>query len=375
VILLAMITMAAYGCWIYSFGVLLDPMVADLDARESTLVAAFGAAQLLAGVGSVAAGRLLDRRGSTPVFLLGAAGTAVLVGAGFASSTIGFVVAFAGGAGVLSAAGFYHITQTAAARVSPGRETAAITRLTLYAAFSAPIYYPLTAALVNRFDWRRALELEAAATLVLFVAGALVTRTDPTLVERGPRLGLRGIDARARRYAASVVLAGATIQILSVYQVPMMVAGGLSLATASTLAGARGFAQFAGRLPITRVVSRFGAALTLRASLVTMAVGTALLAVGGSVAVPAAAIIVIGLAVGAESPMVGIRGREVFDERTLGTSLGAVTLGIFIAGAIGPAAAGTLAESTGSRVWAVLAGASVALVAAGVAGRDGRGGS
>ncbi len=371
IVALACVTLAAYGSWIYSFGVILDDLTADLGASESSMVAAFGAAQLLAGAGSVAAGRLLDRRGSRPVFVIGMVGALVLAAATLAGSPLGFGALFSVGAGIVGATGFYHISQTAAARVAPGHEAAAITRLTLYAAFSSPIFYPLSAWLVERSGWRLALQAGAAMTLASFVAALSIANSPATDVSRTSwRLAPGGFDRRALRFGAGVVLATGTIQLLSVYQVPVMSSAGLGLATASTLAGARGIMQFFGRLPLTRVAARFGAARTLRSAILMLAVGTALLAGSGWFPVALVAMTITGLSIGAQSPLVGIRGREVFGDRVLGTSLGTVTLGTFVAGAVTPVVAGTLVESTGSRMSAVVIGTVIALGAAIVVGGD-----
>lgn len=363
IVLLASMTMTAYGSWIYAFGVLLDDLVADLGAREGALVGAFGVAQLLAGLGSVIAGRTLDRRGSTPVFLGGAFGAFVLGSSALATTPIAFSILYALGSGFVGACGFYHISQTCATRLFPGRETHAITRLTLYAAFSAPVFYPLTAWLVQRGGWQLGVVVAASMTVVLFLVAIVVAATPPTDREGAHRLTMDGFRGPARRYSLGVIIAAGTIQVLSVYQVPVMVASGLALGTASTLAGARGIAQFLGRLPLARLASRFGAAQALRVSMAMLALGTGMLAFSGSVVMAGAAMLIAGLAIGAQSPLVGIRGREVFDERVLGTALGTVTLGTFVAGAVTPVAAGVLVEASGTRLAAVVVGVMVAVLA------------
>jgi MFS family permease len=370
IVLLASMTMTAYGSWIYAFGVLLDDLVADLGAREGALVGAFGVAQLLAGVGSVIAGRTLDKRGSTPVFLGGALGALVLGSSALATTPLAFGVLYAVGSGFVGACGFYHISQTCASRLFPGRETHAITRLTLYAAFSAPVFYPLTAWLVQRGGWQLGVMVAAAMTVVLFLAAIGAAATPPADREGTHRLTMDGLRGPARRYALGVIIAAGTIQVLSVYQVPVMVASGLALGTASTLAGARGIAQFLGRLPLARLAAHFGAAPALRVSIAMMAVGTGMLALSESVVMAATAMLITGLAIGAQSPLVGIRGREVFDERVLGTALGTVTLGTFVAGAVTPVAAGALVEASGTRLAAVAVGAAVAVLATIIVGGD-----
>lgn len=368
IIVLAAMTMTAYGSWIYTFGVLLDDLVHDLDARESALVVAFGVAQLLAGLGSVFAGRMLDRRGSTPVFLIGAVGSVLLGLSSLATSVWTFGAAYAIGSGVVGATGFYHISQTCSARLFPGRETRAITRLTMYAAFSGPVFYPLTAWLVGIGGWQLGVQIPAVMTLVFFLIAVPLANTPPADRTGTHRLTLDGFRGPAARYALGTILAAGTIQLLSVYQVPVMVSAGLALGTASALAGARGIAQFFGRLPLAQIAARFGAARSLRGSTALLAVGTALLAGSSSVVIAGAAMLLAGLAIGAQSPLVGIRGREVFDERVLGTALGTVTLGTFLAGAVTPVVAGALVDASGTRVAAVALGTVVAIAASVVVG-------
>lgn len=365
IVALALMTFSAYGASIYTYGVLIDDLVADLEGSEFLFVTAFGLAQILAGVGSIVAGRALDRHGSTPVYLTGLAGAIVLGVATLVPGPGSFVAVYTLGAGVLGATGFYHISQTAAARSARGAETGAITRLTVYAAFSAPLFIPLAGHLVERAGWRLALAVPAAVAAVSFLVALALAPVGPTLGER--RLGLErsAFRGQAGRYAAALVLSGASIQILSVYQVPVMTAAGLSLATASSIAGYRGFAQFAGRVPLPPVVRRFGAATSMTAALAGIALGSVLLGLATGTVTAFVAMTIIGIAIGAQSPLVGIRGREVFEEELLGSALGTVTLGIFLAGAVGPVLAGLAVDLSGDRRAATFVGAATALAATG----------
>lgn len=362
IITLAALTLIAYGAWIYTFGVLLDDLISDLDTTEGTLVLAFGAAQMITGVGSLGAGVLMDGRGSRSVFGIGMIGAVVLGTTVLAQTPLVFSILFAIGGGTVGATGFYHISQTAVARLAPGWEIHAITRLTLYAAFSGPVFYPLTAWLVTIGGWQLGLGIPALASFVAFVFAWVVAPTEPTDHD-GTGVTLRGFRGPARRYAIGIILSAGTIQLLSVYQVPVMVATGASLAAASTLAGGRGIAQFFGRLPLPRVIGRVGAAQALRGAILLLAIGTGLLIWSGSVLVAAAAMAITGVAIGAQSPLMGIRGREVFDPNVLGTALGTVTLGSFVAGGVAPILAGFLVDVSGSRLAAVILGVVITLAA------------
>ena len=65
-------TICVYGAWWYSFGVLFDPILGDTGWSESLVAGAFSAGVVGIGVFSVFGGRMLDRRGSRPVFLTAA---------------------------------------------------------------------------------------------------------------------------------------------------------------------------------------------------------------------------------------------------------------------------------------------------------------
>jgi MFS family permease len=85
------------------------------------------------------AGRLLDRSGPRPVFLIAAvAGTGAMLAASAQSSLLPFAIAYAGGCGLVGALGFYHITQAAAARAAPTAPSRAIIWLTIFGAFPVP---------------------------------------------------------------------------------------------------------------------------------------------------------------------------------------------------------------------------------------------
>ena len=101
------------------------------------------------------AGRVLDRRGPRPVFLVaGIAGAGAMLLASVQGALLPFALAYAGGCGLVGALGFYHITQAVAARTAPAAPARAIIWLTLFGAFSSPVYLPLTAWLTGSAGWR-----------------------------------------------------------------------------------------------------------------------------------------------------------------------------------------------------------------------------
>lgn len=365
---LGLITITVYGGWFYSFGVLLDPIIADTGWSEPSVAAVFGSSTLIAAFGSLAGGWLLDRLGSRAVFAFAAvAGTVSFLVAAEATTPAVFAVAGSIGGGTLASLGFYHVTQTAAVRISPGSEDRAIAVLTIWGAFASAIYIPLTAWLVSEFDWRVTLRVIALSAFVSLTAGALVIDTRQRDVARSRIFGDMGAALRtgqARRFMTSQVLAGLAVGTILVYQVPAMTSAGLALGVASFWAGFRGFAQLGGRLPLMPMVRRLGIANTLRLAYLAIAVGSLALAFAGTPILAGVYALAAGFGIGAVSPLIGMHSKQVFGAASLGTAMGMVSLGFLVANSIGPIAAAWAAEETGSRAIPVAVSAAVMVGAA-----------
>lgn len=362
-----MITISVYGSWYYGFGVLLDPIIADTGWSEASLAATFGATSLVAGVGSMFGGWLLDRHGSRPTFILASVlATAAFSVATSTSSLTMFAVGAAVGGGAFGALGFYHVTQTAAVRVSPTAATRAIAVLTIWGAFASAIYIPLTAWLVESIGWRATLRITIATAIGWLVAGALTIDTRSVEDDRPPIWSELGRSLRspvARRYVAAQGLIGMGVAIILVYQVPAMTAAGLGLGAASFWAAFRGFAQLGGRLPLMPIVNRLQTTGALRLSYATIAIGAILLAFAGNPWLAGAFAVIAGFGIGASSPLQGMHARLVFGASSLGTAMGLLSLSFMVIGSIGPALAGVVATSTGSRAIPVLGGAVLTALA------------
>ena len=350
---LGLITIAVYGSWFYSFGVLLDPIIVDTGWSEAAVAAAFSASSVVAGLGALVGGWLLDRLGSRLVF-----GVAAVVGGGgllvdaAAGTPVTFAVAGAIGGGALGSLAFYHVTQTAAVRISPGSEDRAIAVLTIWGALASPIFIPLTAWLVTSLDWRATLRILGLSTAVALTLGMLsidTRRADGARPRVFRDVGRSLQSGQARRLVVSQGLAGLGVGTILVYQVPAMTAAGLTLGAASFWAGFRGFAQLGGRLPLMPLVQRLGVAATLRIAYLAIAVGSVALAFSGNQVMAGVYAVCAGFGIGAVSPLIGMMSKNVFGTASLGTAMGFVGLVFLVCNSIGPLGAALVAESTGSR--------------------------
>lgn len=364
---LGLITITVYGGWYYSFGVMLDPIIADTGWSETLLATVFGASAFLAAGGSLLGGWLLDRLGSRVVFAVAAVvGSGCFLVASRTQSAGVFAVSAALGGGVLAALAFYHVTQTVAVRLSPSDSDRAIANLTIWGAFASAVFIPLTAFLVSRYEWRITLRFIAVATFLALLAGVVTIDTGRRKERPEGSVSLNESlrESPARRLLAGQLMAGLGVGTILVYQVPAMTAAGLTLAAASFWAGFRGFAQLGGRLPLMSLVRRLGVAGSLRIAYMAIAVGCLFLAFAGTPWLAAGYAIVAGFGVGAVSPLIGMHSRNVFGEASLGTALGLVSLVFLLASATGPILAALLAETTGSRSLPVMVSSIIVLGAA-----------
>jgi hypothetical protein len=160
---LGVLTIVAYGACYYAYGVLIQPIGADTHWPDAALGAIFSAILVITGVLGILAGRMLDRRGPRPLFLLAAvAGTAAMLAASAQSALLPFAIAYAGGCGLVGALGFYHVTQAGREEAAPGSPRPGSVRIVTRSARSAtgrgrcrwpggsPIRPALRASLPNR---------------------------------------------------------------------------------------------------------------------------------------------------------------------------------------------------------------------------------
>jgi predicted MFS family arabinose efflux permease len=201
--------------------------------------------------------------------------------------------------------------------------------------------------------WRDTIRVQALIVGIALVGASLLVTT-PASRRSGESVPIRAVLASAWRSRAirvwlvASLIGGAASDVMLVYQVPAMIAAGLPIATASMLAGLRGFAQLVGRLPLGRVVSRLGTQRALVLTYLTGAVAAVVLFASGTIVVALAYSALAGASLGAISTLEGIYTHELVDPEHLGVLFGVQVAVFSIGGAAGPAVAGGLLDSTGS---------------------------
>lgn len=352
---LGLLTIIGYGACYYAYGVLMGPIRTDTGWPDAALGAIFSAALVISGAGGIVAGRVLDRCGPRPGFLVaGTAGAGAMLAASVQGALLPFAVAYAGGCGLVGALGFYHITQAVAARTAPAAPARAIIWVTLFGALSSPVYLPLTAWLTGSAGWRAAIRIEAGTVAVAFVLAAVLIK-NPGVSQPGPPAGRPAGGLRAawrrppvRAWLAATVMGGAAVNALIVYQIPVTTGAGLPLGIAAAVAGFRGLAQLAGRLPLTALTGKLGARTTLACAYILAAAVTLLLFAGGALAPVLVLSLLAGAAIGAVYTLQGVYAYQLTEPGRLGTLLGIAQAVFTAGGALGPLTAGALLGATGS---------------------------
>lgn len=355
---LGLVTIAAYGSWFYGFGILVGDMSRDLAVGVGSLGILFGVTTLVGGLIAIAIGRILDRHGPRRILVLFGPLSAVLYGAvSFVESAETFCLLYSTAGGLVSGTGFYSFTQPLVIKIRPDDPMRAVTRLTIWGALASPVAIPLTEFLRRSVGWRATMRFSGLVLLATFLIAATVTRG---LVATGHRrhsslheiVRVTATSHFLQMYAASLFLSSMSISSLLVFQVPTMKWAGLSAATAASFAGARGFLQLLGRLPLLPIVMRFGPWRVQRACRWAIVPGTIALWFSGSLVFATIYAVVIGASAGALSALDGMVNRDVLPIENFGTTVALLGFVATVGSALGPMIAGVVVQFSGSVAFA-----------------------
>lgn len=379
VVLLGVTTIASYGFVLYSFGVFVVPIEEDTGWPTSALSAAFSLSLLGGGLGALVTGRVLDRVGSGPVMLSTLlAGSALLLVAADAESQSLFILSWGIGAGIISAGLFYNVTMAITARLFFDRRAQAFAVLTFIGGLASPIYFPLAGVLIDAVDWRDTIRIMVVILIALTLPTAVLVRgaaaslagsgeSDPADDGSDPVPGYTSLRqaSRSREVLLMVgmfALAMSAFSALQVYHVPAMQAAGVSLTSATTIAGIRGFLSLPGRALLSPIAGRAGVPSALLVMYFAMAFGVGVLILAGSTVFIWIFAVITGLAFGTIAPLHGLYATEVFGERRIGTLMGAQSAIVALASAAGPLGIGVAVD--GSDGYGLALGAIAAMFAA-----------
>ncbi len=371
------------GLTFYTLGIFIGPLTQEFGWSRTSLASATILTTLTTLFLGPVVGRLADRFGGRAVGLASLVGLAAglgglsLIGAELWSFYLAFGIAMVLGAGTLP------IVWTRAVNAGFDKARGLALGLTLtgtgVVAILAP---PYTQWLIADHGWRTAYLGQAA--LVLFIGLPLVWLlfhevggTNQATAAPIVRPGMSAAAARRSRQfwmlGVGFVFASFAVSALIVHLVSILSGGGMERASAVWAASLLGFAIIAGRLGIGVLVDRFYAP-AVAFGILAIAAGACflLMLAGGNLALALVAVVLIGLAAGAEVDLVAYLASRYFGLRAYGEIYG-WQLGFFALGAgLGPMGVGRLYDATGSYNVGLIAcavGFGVGAILIGVLGR------
>jgi len=358
VALLGLATIGAYGLAQYAIGTLLPAIAGGEGWSSGTLAGGYAVGILFQGPVALLAGREFDRRGSRLVLLPALlVGSAALLLASIAPTAWAFVVFWAIGSAAFGGGLYYSMTMPATVRLYASRRAQALSLLTLIGALAAPLFSPLTAGLVDAFGWRVAIRWLVLAAGICIVPAALFVRAPAgslahCAAEFGTSWG-RALRTRSvQRVLLVMAIGGMANHALLLHQVSALQVAGLSLAAASSFAGARGGFQILGRVFLAPLTARLGIhrAMALCYALAATSVLSVLVLAAQRGWAPTAFYFAVigGMSLGLLSPLNGLLQAEAYGDASLGRLTGVTVIAVSIAGWIGSWGTGLVADATGN---------------------------
>lgn len=264
VLLLGMTQVISWGILYYAFGVMAPAIQADLRLAPAQLYGAFSWAVLVAGLASVPVGIVIDRFGGRRVMAAGS----LLAGAGLLvlASSSGLAGYFAAWTimGLGMAMTLYEAAFATLNRSLRERSRKAISNVTLMGGLASTVFWPLTAWLLGRQDWRAVCIGFAIALLAVCLPLHLLLDDGDAPVamashkDAQQHYSLRQALAQPVFWLLACVFAAHAFvfSALSVHMVPLLGKIGHGGNLAVTLAALIGPMQVAGRLIERSLVGR-----------------------------------------------------------------------------------------------------------------------
>jgi predicted MFS family arabinose efflux permease len=371
---LSITQIVSWGSLFYAFSVLLAPIERDTRWARDTIVGAFSLGLLVAGLGALPAGMLVDRLGGRAVMSVGSA----LAGIGLLllarTESVPLFYALWAGLGVAMALLLYEPAFAVIYASFGAHARKGITALTLTAGFASTVFWPLSQWLVHAWGWRDAVLILGLANLVLCMPlhvlmlpprGATATRHSVASSADAPSgRHARVLHRLARNRAFWLLALSFTAHVLafsalSVHLIPLLQERGLSAVDAVLLAAVIGPMQVLGRVLEFTGGARFRPAQVGLVALALLPVALVALALAGTGWLLLIAFVTLyGASNGVMTIVRAVMPAELFGREAYGTINGALSAPVIISRAAAPIAAAMLWSATGgyAAVLAVLIG-------------------
>lgn len=353
-----------WGVLYYAFGVLLVPVEHQLGVARWIVAGAFSTALLVSAIAAPTIGKLTDRGYGPAVMQAGGLAAAGLLVLWAAVPSVWVSYAAWSGLGLCMSAMLYEPVFAIVGRAiaDANDRLRAIATITVFGGFASTIFLPLTAWLVERAGWQRAVYVLAAGLAVIaVVVHRSVFLTDaprvPELATLAPQPtdgpGAAGLNSLIMTFGCSSFVSAA----LATNLIPALMERNLPATSAATFAGLFGVMQLPGRLLVMNGRFSLSASQMIWSSLGLQAAGLATLSAAASSPLIAVGVTLFacgsGLATLARPYLVLV----LYGVGRAGGINGVIARWQQLARAGGPVAVAALAASGGyGSVFAVLAG-------------------
>ena len=362
----------------FSLAVLLGPMAAETGWSRAGISTAMTLNFIFMGLGSFGWGMASDRWGVRPVVLAGAVllGAATVAGS-HAASLLQFQLAYGIGVG-LSVSAFFAPTIAAVAGWFDRHRAIALSLVSAGVGVAPLTMSPLAQWLVTTHGWRPALLAMGLLCWAILIPAALFVRSPPAVPvpaapAAAPAAKTEGDVRRALRSPAFIVLALTFTACCTAHSGPIfhMVSYamfcGMGPMAAVGVYSVEGFAGLLGRIGYGLAADRFGAKRVLVAGLAVQAVAIATYSLVRAPGEFYALALVFGSAYGGVMPLYGALAREYFEQRIMGTVMGAATMVSCLGMSFGPPLGGWVFDRYGTYSWLFLGSALVGAGAVAIA--------
>jgi MFS family permease len=342
---------------VYSFGVFLKPVMADLGASSSAASAWYAISSVGFYFLGPFTGSVGDRYGPRAVTAAGAVAMSLgLVATAFIDSVWAGWITYGLGVGIGAACA--HIPTFAnVGGWFEGSRTKALGIAVAGTGCGMLVVPPLAAWLIEAFGWRWAIACLGAGSGIILGLSALLVRPAPgfSLAASGEPLGPTFRSASFLWMYASWVLATMALFVPLVFLPAFAIQNGADPVAASWLISILGGTSIGGRVGIGFVGTSIGVVARFKIAVLAMAASYLLwLALPGFLWLIVFAAL-LGLAYGVRIALVAPVVIELFGAKGLGALLGVFFTASGIAGLLGPLLASAIFDFTGSHAATIIA--------------------
>lgn len=238
----------------YAYGVLMQPMEAELQTSRSVVVGAYSVALLISGCLSMLAGTIVDRIGGRLLMTAGSLLAALMLALlSNVHSVLTLYLVWAG-IGVAMSATLYQSAFAVLTQVFGNGYRRAITMVTLFGGFASTVFWPLTQALSDHVGWRDTWLIYAAVNLLLcFPIHWRLPAFSATDTHAHPdrhRTGLAAVLRERRFYllTSAVTFNALVFSAMSLHMMSILQSKGITPAHAAAIGAMVGPMQVLGRI-------------------------------------------------------------------------------------------------------------------------------